>query len=91
MSVPCANSQSSALKSSPIRRFGQRFVTRTVTLSGCPRRAASVTSTRNGGFQRTGKVCPFTVTSAKSRTSPRSRITFPPAGTASPARSIVRA
>ena len=75
-----------------MRRLGQRFVTRISRSSTavvgrhalpscCCTLAvftASVISTLNGGFHKTGNFFPFTVTSAKFFTSPKSSITRPP-------------
>src|SRR5437762_4333337 len=56
---------------SPIKRLTQRLVTLIASLFS-PALNARVTSTRKGSFQTTPKDFPFTITSARFFTSPRS-------------------
>ena len=81
-------SVSSGRKSSPISRFGQRFVTR-ISRSLAPVRTAPVSSTRNGGFQRMPRSLPFNRTSAITCTRPRSRCSLRPSPTISAGISIL--
>src|ERR1700730_15210068 len=63
---------------SPMMRLGQRLVTAT-SMRFDPVLRADVTSSVKGGFQRiSGSLCPLRVTSANSRTRPRSSRTLEP-------------
>ena len=67
-----ARFESSGSCSSPIRRFTQLFVTETSSVLS-PARTASVTSIRNGVFQRMPRSLPLSFTWASTSTLPKSR------------------